>query len=52
MHIKFNKDFRVFKKDDEIDFPVEPFKINWIVGDNRSALISTDTGKAGADSGI
>ena len=36
MHIKFNKDFRVFKKDDEIDFPVEPFKINWIVGDNRS----------------
>lgn len=36
MHIKFNKDFRVFKKDDEIDFPVEHFKINWIVGDNRS----------------
>jgi predicted ATPase len=36
MHIKFNKDFRVFKKDDEIDFSVEPFKINWIVGDNRS----------------
>jgi predicted ATPase len=36
MHITFNKDFRVFKKDDKIDFPVEPFKINWIVGDNRS----------------
>lgn len=36
MHIKFNKDFRVFKKDDEIDIPIKPFTINWIVGDNRS----------------